>query len=133
MQGYLPTMVYTLLYTPGYTSPAPHPAPVQAPRHREDRLTALRRVLAELTISDAGVSVLPRSSLFHHPFHCWPVVAVLSVLPKNAVGREACCAEWTSPIHHPFHCWATFRTSPVSPFCQFMRESGGYTRGVWST
>jgi len=40
------------LHHPGYTTVLPHPATVQAPRHRRDRLTALRRVVTELYISD---------------------------------------------------------------------------------
>jgi len=54
------TRVYAPLYTHGYTTVGTQQTTVQAPRHREDRCTALRRVVTEQYISDGWVTVLTR-------------------------------------------------------------------------
>ena len=58
------TPVYTpgicTLYTPGYTRPATVLGDTAATVAGLTRLTALTRAIAELTISDGRVSVLPR-------------------------------------------------------------------------
>ena len=74
-------------YHPGYTSPVHPLATVHTPRYRTDGLTALRRTVAEVTVSEEPLTV-------RHPFHCWfsflPVSLLVNVpsdLPKKP-GRE---------------------------------------------
>jgi len=57
------------------------PSPAHSTRHDartgSDGCTALRRRVAERTISDDVVTMVRRVSPLIHPFHCWSVIAGL--------------------------------------------------------
>ena len=73
-----PPGVLLLVYTPGihppgiHTLPGTHCTPPDPPEvyppPAEGQLTALRRAVAERTVTDAGVT---EARVYHHPFHCW--------------------------------------------------------------
>ena len=88
-------------------------------------LTALIRVVTELTVRDSPLTV-------RHPFHCW------AMLKRETVRRRVSCILWEDeghaaqtalPLSHPFHCWRMFRTSLILNFPSVMRDPWGYTRG----
>ena len=73
-----------------------HPVlPASVARSRtgvRDGLTALDGGVAERNISDEGVTAVQRLPFSLSRFTVGQFLTVLSDVPKNTVGREACCA-----------------------------------------
>jgi len=89
----VPSWYTCSLHTPGYTVLTTVPATVQAPRHSADRLTALRRGVTELHVSDEGFTVAQSLLSLSTRFTVGQLLSLSSNPQVIPYGRRACCAE----------------------------------------